>query len=101
MNEGYRLNKSSPFFLLLNIIKNTIFPLVLGIYSSDKYISKYGDHVFGIEMLIIAVVTVLSLLSILQYWFYHYWIREEELEVKEGIFSVSYTHLTLPTTPYV
>jgi putative membrane protein len=76
--KGTRLDKSSPFFLLINVIQKSIFPMVVGIYTYAKYSN-------GMQSTIIMVGTFLSLLSILQYWFYHYWIQEDTIEIKEGV----------------
>jgi putative membrane protein len=78
-SKGLRLHKSSPLFLLINVIQKSIFPMIVGIYT-------YGKYSNGTQSTIVIVGSLLSLLSILQYWFYHYWIQEDTIEIKEGVF---------------
>ncbi|MCF6287817.1 MAG: PH domain-containing protein [Proteobacteria bacterium] len=77
LDKGHRLHKYSPLFILLHVIKRSIIPLVFGFFayaSSDK--AKYMFLLAGILILVF---------SVLQYWFYHYWLTDEKIEIKEGI----------------
>ncbi|VAW37729.1 hypothetical protein MNBD_GAMMA01-99 [hydrothermal vent metagenome] len=89
-DKGSRLHKFSPIFTLIEVIKRTIIPLIFGVLTYEKSVK--------IQITVIAVVSFLSLFSILQYWFYHYRIKDDEIEIKEGIFfkknrKVPYTRI--------
>ncbi|MCB1583083.1 MAG: PH domain-containing protein [Marinicella sp.] len=74
--EGYRLHKSSPLFLFIEAIKKSVIPLAIGIIGTS------GDRQ---DFIILAIATVASIMTIIQFWFYHYWLEEDRLVVKEGI----------------
>ncbi len=74
--EGYRLHKSSPLFLFIEAIKKSVVPLAIGIIGTS------GDRQ---DFIILAIATFASIMTIIQFWFYHYWLEEDRLVVKEGI----------------
>lgn len=78
--DGYRLARISPIFLFIEVAKKSIFPLLF------TYLGTSGglqDRIF------IGIAVFASLLSIIQYWFFHYWLEEDRLVVKSGIFFKS------------
>ncbi|MEZ5496927.1 MAG: PH domain-containing protein [Gammaproteobacteria bacterium] len=87
---GNRLHKFSPLFILIHVIWKSIVPLALGLYTYSKVNS--ANHI------IIAFAVVISAFSLLQYWFYHYWLETDKIEIKEGVFfkqhrKVPYTRI--------
>lgn len=90
IDKGTRLHKYSPLFTLVEVVKRTIIPLVFGVLTYEKSVK--------VQIAIISIVSFVSLFSILQYWFYHYWVKEDKIEIKEGIFfkknrKVPYTRI--------
>jgi len=90
LDKGTRLHRFSPLFTLVEVVKRTIIPLVFGVLTYEKSVK--------VQIAIISIVSFISLFSILQYWFYHYWIKEDKIEIKEGIFfkknrKVPYTRI--------
>ena len=88
--KGNRLDKTSPIFTLYEVVKKTIIPLIFGVLTYERSVK--------VQIIIISVVSFFSLFSILQYWFYHYWIKADKIEIKEGIFfkknrKVPYTRI--------
>lgn len=77
LGEGTRLHKYSPLFILLHVILKSIIPLAFGVFT-------YGASKYTNTLIIAAAIFIISF-SILQYWFYHYWIKGEKIEIKEGI----------------
>ncbi len=79
-----RLHKWSPLFILIHVIWQSIIPLVAGIYTygSSDY-SELSDKTF---IMVLLSATAIIVYSLLQYWFYHYWVKEDKLEIKEGVF---------------
>ena len=78
--DGYRLNKISPLFLFIEAVKKMIIPLLFGFVNpSDNFQ----------ELIFYGVAILASVFTIVQFWFYHYWLEEERLVVKEGIFFKS------------
>ncbi len=76
-NKGFRLHKYSPIFILIYVAIKSIVPIAFGLYQSKKW--GYGIYIFaGIGVFILVT-------SVLQYWFYHYWLTDERIEIKEGI----------------
>ncbi|HFC30002.1 MAG TPA: hypothetical protein ENJ44_03045, partial [Oceanospirillales bacterium] len=75
---GKRLNKYSPLFILIAAIKQSIIPLLLG--------GSYYKMSNNMEHFVTAIIILGALFPILTYWFYHYWIKDDVLEIKEGIF---------------
>jgi len=76
-SKAFRLHKYSPLFILIHVVLKSIIPIAIGLYQSDRW--DYGLYIFagiGVFMLVI---------SVLQYWFYHYWLTDEKIEIKEGI----------------
>ncbi len=72
-----RLHRYSPLFILIHVALKSIIPLAFGLYQSKKL--DYGLYIFaGIGFFILII-------SVLQYWFYHYWLTDEKIEIKEGI----------------
>jgi putative membrane protein len=78
MDKGVRLHKSSPLFILLMVVWKSIIPLFFGGVYYD--ISSHTQSIMVVAFIVIPSV------SLLQYWFYHYWIKEDKIEIKEGIF---------------
>ncbi len=75
--QGERLHKYSPLFILIHVALKSIVPLAFGLFQSKKL--DYGMYVFaGIGVFMLTI-------SVLQYWFYHYWLSDERIEIKEGI----------------
>jgi putative membrane protein len=74
--EGYRLHNSSPLFLFIEAVKKMVLPLFLGIIGTS------GDKQ---DLIIIGVASLASVMTIIQFWFYHYWLEADRLVVKEGI----------------
>lgn len=74
---GRRLHKYSPLFILIHIIWKAIVPLFFGIYTSSKLDTASN-------VILVAGIVIPSF-SILQYWFYHYWLKEDKIEIREGI----------------
>ncbi|GAA4810774.1 hypothetical protein GCM10011365_13970 [Marinicella pacifica] len=73
---GYRLARVSPVFLFIEVAKKSIFPLVVTFLGTSGGLQ---DRIF------IGVAVFFSLFSIIQYWFFHYWLEEDRLVVKSGI----------------
>ncbi|KAA3650130.1 MAG: hypothetical protein DWP95_01635, partial [Proteobacteria bacterium] len=74
--KGHRLARVSPVFLFIEVAKKSIFPLVA------TYLGTSGglqDRIF------IGIAVFFSLFSIVQYWFFHYWLEADRLVVKSGI----------------
>jgi putative membrane protein len=87
---GTRLHKSSPLFILIHVVIKSIIPLAFGVFTYGA--SKYSNN------LVIAATVFIASFALLQYWFYHYWIKDEKIEIKEGIFfknnrKVPYTRI--------
>jgi len=78
IDKGTRLHKSSPLFILLHVVIKSIIPLAFGVFT-------YGSSKYSNIMIIVAGIFIASF-SVLQYWYYHYWIKDEKIEIKEGIF---------------
>ena len=76
---GYRLNKFSPFFILIHVIQKSIIPLVLGFYT-------YGQYQYTNMTPIFILAIAIAAFAVLQYWFYHYWLKADKIEIKEGVF---------------
>ena len=74
--EGYRLHNSSPLFLFIEAIKKMVLPLFVGIIGTS------GDKQ---DWIIIGIAGLASVMTIIQFWFYHYWLEADRLVVKEGI----------------
>jgi len=74
--EGYRLHNISPLFLFIEAVKKMVLPLLFGIIGTS------GDRQ---DMIIIGIAAFASIITIVQFWFYHYWLEDDRLVVKEGI----------------
>ncbi len=74
--KGYRLHNISPLFLFIEAVKKMVLPLLFGIVGTS------GDRQ---DMFIIGIAAFASIVTIVQFWFYHYWLEEDRLVVKEGI----------------
>ncbi len=74
--KGFRLHNISPLFLFIEAVKKMVLPLLFGIVGTS------GDKQ---DMIIIGVAALASIVTIVQFWFYHYWLEEDRLVVKEGI----------------
>ena len=76
--EGRRLHKSSPLFILIAAVKQLIIPLFFGgVYYKTSDNATY---------LIVGATLFVGLLPMLKYWFYHYWLTDDKIEIKEGLF---------------
>lgn len=73
---GFRLHNASPLFLFFEAIKKSVVPLLIGIVGTSG--SKQ-------DFIIIAIAAFASVITIIQFWFYHYWLEDDRLVVKEGI----------------
>ena len=76
--KGKRLHQFSPLFILIHVIIKSIIPLAFGVFT-------YGASKYSNTIVIASGVFILAF-SILQYWYYKYWIKDEKIEIKEGIF---------------
>lgn len=74
--DGYRLNAISPLFLFIEAIKKSVVPLLFGIVGTRGELQDW---------IIIGIAALASVITIIQFWFYHYWLEEDRLVVKEGI----------------
>lgn len=88
MSEQYttnvsRLHKWSPLFILIHVIRQSIIPLVAGIYTYGSY--DYSELSDKTHIMVILSATAIIVFSLLQYWFYHYWMKDDKIEIKEGI----------------
>ena len=76
--KGTRLNKYSPLFIALYVVIKSIIPIAIGMFTY----AKTADN----SIWLFAGITVLILsFAVLQYWFYHYWLKDDKIEIKEGI----------------
>ena len=71
-----KLHKSSPIFILLDNIKKIIFPILIALLGPG---GSYWEYIA------LAIALVVSLVSIVQYRFYRYWLEPNQIRVKEGI----------------
>lgn len=75
--KGTRLNKYSPLFIALYVIIKSIIPMAIGMYTYAK--TDMSNWLF------IGIAVFILLFAVLQYWFYHYWLKDDKIEIKEGI----------------
>ncbi|WP_223787548.1 PH domain-containing protein [Marinicella meishanensis] len=73
---GYRLSPVSPLFLFIEAVKKMVFPLLIGIVGTS------GDRQ---DLFLIGIAALASVITIVQFWFYHYWLEADRLVVKQGI----------------
>jgi putative membrane protein len=76
-SKGTRLNKYSPIFIALYVVIKSIIPMAIGMYTYAK--TDMSFWLFG------GIAAFILLFSVLQYWFYHYWLKDDKIEIKEGI----------------
>ncbi len=74
--EEHKLHKVSPLFILWDNIKKLIFPALIAVLGSRS--SSWELYALG-------GAAVVSLISIVQYRFYRYWLEDSQIRVKEGI----------------
>ncbi|MCF6299871.1 MAG: PH domain-containing protein [Proteobacteria bacterium] len=74
--KSYRLHNISPLFLALESLKKMVLPLLIGLVGTK---GELQDWIF------IGIVAFAAIATIFQFWFYHYWLEEDRLVVKEGI----------------
>ncbi|AOE48808.1 PH domain-containing protein [Kangiella sediminilitoris] len=74
--EERRLHKSSPIFILLDNVKKILFPILIALLGPG---GSYWEYVA------LAIALVVSLVSIVQYRFYRYWLEPNQIRVKEGV----------------
>lgn len=72
-----KLHPISPLFLVVETIGKMIFPALIAIV---------GSRGSSWELFALAAGLLISLFSIVQYRFYRYWLDEDEIRVKEGVF---------------
>lgn len=75
--KGIRLNKYSPLFISIYVVIKSIIPMAIGMYTYAK--TDMSFWLFG------GIAIAILLFSVLQYWFYHYWLKDDKIEIKEGI----------------
>lgn len=75
-SEERKLHKSSPIFILLDNIKKIIFPILIALFGSG---GSYWEYIA------LGIALVVSLISIVQYRFYRYWLEPNQIRVKEGV----------------
>lgn len=73
---GYRLSPVSPLFLFIEAVKKMVLPLLIGIVGTR------GDRQ---DLFLIGIAALASVITIVQFWFYHYWLEADRLVVKQGI----------------
>ena len=66
IEKSHRLHKYSPLFILIHMAIKSIIPIIFGLYQSERW--NYGVYVFA------AIGVLITLVAVLQYWFYHYWL---------------------------
>lgn len=82
-SPGNRLHPSSPLFLLIHALIRFVLPILIGVIFGTRYGSDTGDWLlFGF-----AIIATLG--SILQYWYYRYWLEPDRIVVQSGIFFKS------------
>lgn len=74
--EERKLHGSSPFFILLDNIKKLILPALIAVLGSGT--SSW-------ELYALLGAALISIVSIVQYRFYRYWLEDDQIRVKEGI----------------
>lgn len=74
--EERKLHKVSPFFILWENIKKLIFPALIALVGTRS--SSWEFYALGGAALV-------SIISIVQYRFYRYWIEDDQIRVKEGV----------------
>jgi putative membrane protein len=74
---GTRLNKYSPLFIALFVVIKSIIPMAIGMLTYAK--TDMSFWLFG------GIAALILLFAVLQYWFYHYWLKDDKIEIKEGI----------------
>lgn len=75
--QGTRLHKYSPLFIALYVVIKSIIPMAFGMYTYVK--TDMSSWLF------VGVAVFILVFAVLQYWFYHYWLTDEKIEIKEGI----------------
>ena len=75
--KGTRLHKLSPLFILIHVIRQSVIPLAFGVFT-------YGSSEYANILVIVSALFIASF-AVLQYWFYHYWLKGDKIEIKEGI----------------
>ncbi len=71
-----RLHKISPLFLLWENIKKLVFPALVAIVGTRS--SSWEFYALG-------AAALTSVISMVQYRFYRYWLEDTQIRVKEGI----------------
>jgi len=77
---GKRLHPVSPIFLFIQAIIKLVVPLV---------ISLFGTSGTTQDWILLGIGVFASLGSVLQYWFYRYWVEDDRIVVQSGIFFKS------------
>ncbi len=73
-----KLHPSSPLFIFIEAIVKIIFPLVVTFFVSGSYFFQQGWFVAGLALFA-------TIGTVVQYWFYRYWLEPDRIVVKSGI----------------
>ena len=82
---GQRLHPVSPLFLFIQAIIKLVVPLVVSVVGTRA--TGSGDDTM--DWILLGFGVFASLGSILQYWFYRYWLEEDRIVVQSGVFFKS------------
>ena len=73
---GKRLHPVSPLFLFIQAIIKLVIPLIVSVFGTSGETQDW---------ILLGIGVFASLGSILQYWFYRYWLEEDRIVVQSGI----------------
>ncbi len=73
-----KLHNISPLFILWENIKKLILPALIAVFGVGSRSSSWEIYALGGAALI-------SVISIIQFKFYRYWLEDDQIRVKEGI----------------
>jgi putative membrane protein len=84
ISSGNRLHPSSPFFLIIELIKSFFVPLLVALFAGggDRY------ELIGAVFVIPSTIAVL-----LQYSVYRYQLLDHEIVIREGVFVKNIRHV--------
>ncbi|WP_395374639.1 PH domain-containing protein [Marinicella sp. W31] len=82
---GQRLHPVSPLFLFIQAVVKLVFPLVVSVIGT-RATGTGGDT---LDWILLGFGVFASLGSILQYWFYRYWLEDDRIVVQSGVFFKS------------
>ncbi|WP_251358501.1 PH domain-containing protein [Kangiella sp. TOML190] len=75
--QEHKLHKVSPLFILWENIKKLIFPALIALLGTGGSSSW--------ELYALAGASLVSIISIIQFRFYRYWLEDQQIRVKEGV----------------